>query len=175
MDPTGTTNSVAYAVNSSGQAVGSKLDSTGLDRPFLWPTAAGMKDLGTLGGDRGVAFGINAAGQVVGEAKNSDQITRAFLWTAAKGMKDLGYLGGYYKESTARGINKNGWVVGNSDSDNGYHAFLWTQLGGMIDLNSVTSPIPPGDYLDLAKAINDSGRIVGQTGKGRAFLLEPLY
>ncbi len=123
----------------------------------------------------GIAFAVNVRGQVVGEAQTAAGITRAFLWTAAAGMTDLGCLGGYYQDSTARGINRDGWVVGNTDSNHGHRAFLWTARGGMIDLNDITLNIPAGDYLDLATAINDYGQIVGETAKGRAFGLEPLY
>jgi probable HAF family extracellular repeat protein len=174
LDPLGTTTSVAYGVNISGQVVGALYTSSGGTRPFIWPTAVGLQDLGTLGGASGMALGINNRGQVVGSAQNGAGTSRAFLWTLAGGMKDLGSLVGS-KQSAALGINNNGWVVGDSDTDNGFHALLWTPTGGMVDLNLITSNVPSGDWLLLATAVNDAGQIVGQTNNGRAFLLEPLY
>ncbi len=176
LDPAGVTNSEAFAVNAGGQVAGYFISSTGARHPFLWPAATGLKDLGTLGGASGMAFGINFFGQVVGEAQNEAGITRAFLWTQTEGMQELGFLGGYYKDSTARGINRHGWIVGNSDSNSGHHvAFLWVPRYGMVDLNLITFNIPEGDYLDIAFGINDAGQIVGQTARGRAFGLEPIY
>jgi probable HAF family extracellular repeat protein len=59
---------------------------------------------------------------------------------------------------SAKAINDNGQVVGNSN-----HAFSWTASGGMVDLGTL-----PGMTDSSAKAINDNGQVVGYsyTGSG---------
>jgi probable HAF family extracellular repeat protein len=59
---------------------------------------------------------------------------------------------------SAKAINDNGQVVGNSN-----HAFSWTASGGMVDLGTLTD----GTF-SYANAINDNGQVVGNsyTGSG---------
>ena len=91
-------------------------------------------------------------------------------------MKDLGAIG--EEESTAFGINNAGQIVGGprEGSNSTHPAFLYSN-GKMTDLNTMIDPAS-GWHLTEAKAINDSGQIVG-TGKNKAgqlhaFLLTPV-
>jgi probable HAF family extracellular repeat protein len=126
LDPT--SNSVANAVNDSGQVVGSSsvhINGVPFGHAFLWTQADGMTDL--LPGSTGSkATAINARGWIVGNAD-----THAFLWTQADGMKDLSPLpGGTHSEAVA--VNANGQILGNSDlppNADGIvpsHAVLWS-------------------------------------------------
>jgi probable HAF family extracellular repeat protein len=179
------TGSVAYDVNRRRQVVGAALPSRGPLHPFLWQRGT-MRDLGTLGGndEAGEARAINDATQVVGSSPTTSGPTHAFLWQDGI-MRDLGTLGG--NSSHAYGINGNGDVVGgsrtpSSPANNAGHAFLWTD-GQMIDLNSVVTNLPSNVTLEVARAINDNGSIVGttctafcepgKTAPTRAFLLVP--
>lgn len=140
---------------------------------FLWSTATGMRDLGSIGGGSSYANGINNAGQVVGYYETASSY-HAFLWTASSGMQDLGTLGGDF--AIASGINSAGQVVGGSSNASGeVHAFLWTATSGMKDLGDTLR----GTFSD-AVAINDQGAITGtasQVGDTRyvAFLRTPPH
>src|SRR2546430_9949553 len=92
-------------------------------------------------------------------------------------MTDLGLLPGE-TDSVAYGVNASGDVVGNTNGSacgcGPDTAFVYTG-GAMWNLNSL---IPGGSGWDLrnARAINDSGQIVGDgyhDGMHRAFLLTP--
>lgn len=171
--------SLAGGMNAQGQVVGAADTTGGGDfRAFLWDPAAGMQNLGTLGGDSH-AHGINGAGQVVGSAKNALRRNRAFLWDAAAGLVDLGTLPGG-SISGAHGLNSLTQVVGESNLGGGsfFHGFLWTAGGGMQDLGTL-----PGGTYSVAYAINDAGQVVGEadapdaaTGDliTRAFLWDPV-
>jgi probable HAF family extracellular repeat protein len=161
----------AYGINNAGQVVGRAQNADDQFRAFLWQNGT-MTDLGTFGGNYGQAYGINNAGQVVGLAQNTDNQGRAFLWHDGT-MTDLGTLGG--NTSLAWGINDTGQVVGRAqNTDNQNRAFLW-QDGTMTDLNDLIDS-SSGWILQFARAINDSGQIVGYgnyNGATRAFLLNP--
>ena len=103
---------VAQALNNSGQVVGSSTTSEGVSHAFsTGPAAAGMKDLGTLGGGSSTANDINDAGQVVGKATTAEGQEHAFFTDSnSLGMRDLGTLGGHRSEATA--IDNAGKVVG---------------------------------------------------------------
>ncbi|MBD2168189.1 hypothetical protein H6G04_27785 [Calothrix membranacea FACHB-236] len=156
--------SYAYGINDSGQVVGFSSNN----HAFLYSDGK-MTDLGSLprsGYDSSAAYGINNSGQIVGDSKG-----RAFLYSDAK-MTDLGILPGY-DYSRAYSINDSGQVVGFSGfstfSQGGFYyppkdrAFLYSD-GQMIDLGTL-----PGKTDSYAYGINNSGQIVGTSGK-HAFL-----
>jgi probable HAF family extracellular repeat protein len=121
-----------------------------------------------------VASDINASGQVVGYS-----VGHAFLYPDSNvQMQDLGTLGGSL--SYAYGINDSRQVVGTSNTtDNGNgapHAFLYSD-GQMQDLNDLI-PADSGWHLREARAINNSGQIVGEgtingSLQNRLFLASP--
>jgi probable HAF family extracellular repeat protein len=158
----GGTQSVAEAMNISGQVVGySYLSGGQVYHAFLY-SAGTMTDLGVISSTFATgplfsqAFGINASGQAVGWSQSSaspgDQL--AFLYSNGA-MTNLGTLGGYY--SHAYGINAGGQVVGWSDllnsTDPKPHAFLYSG-GTMSDLGTI-------GIGSAAVAINDGGQLVG--------------
>ena len=151
----GGTQSIAFAVNDSGQVVGASMTADNQQHAFSWTRSGGMIDLGTLGGSSSSAVAVNASGRVVGSSNLTDDIEqRAFSWTPSDGMIDLGTLGG--TQSTASAVNALGQVVGQSlTSDGVFHAFLWTPSGGMIDLGTL------GGSSSVALAVNDSAQVVG--------------
>jgi probable HAF family extracellular repeat protein len=145
----------AYAVNDSGQVVGSSTigSSAFLAHAFLY-SGGKMTDLGTLGGLSSGALAINASGQVVGSAVTAGNDAHAFLYSGGK-MTDLGTLGG--PQSTATGINNAGQIVGYSDTASGrLRAFLYSG-GQMTDLGTL------GGQASTAAAINASGQVVGDS------------
>jgi probable HAF family extracellular repeat protein len=70
-------------------------------------------------------------------------------------LRDLGTLGG--ANSRAYGINEQGWVVGEAETQAGeLHAFLWTPTNGMTDLGTL------GGAISRAYGLNDRGQVVGE-------------
>jgi len=159
--------SAAYAINTSGQVVGSAYTKRGREHAFLWDGGV-MQDLGTLGGGWSVAHAINASGQVVGTTFTASSKERAFLWENGTGMQDLGSFS-TSRWSGASGINASAQVVGWADTTTGDHAVMWDH-GVMHDLGTI------GGYQREAYAINDSGQVVGmaytENQKEHAFLWE---
>jgi len=122
------------AINDHDQITGYASLSDGVEHAFLWTSAQGMRDLGTLGGSTSYGFGLNNLGQVVGGSfPASENFYHAFVWTENNGMHDLGTLGGNY--SYAEAINDSGEVVGYAylPGDDSYHAFYWTAAEGLQD------------------------------------------
>jgi len=111
--------SEAFGIDDLGRVVGSARNANYNTRPFLWTSASGMRDLGSLGGqpyDYGEATSINRAGQVVGYSSLATGERHAFLWDAAHGMRDLNEMAdglGTFRLIIATRINNTGWIVGN--------------------------------------------------------------
>lgn len=182
----GDTSSLSSWVNSVGQVVGCSDTSSGSAFPcqgtntghaFLWTSASGLQDLGTLpGGTFSTADGINDSGQAVGwSTTNGQNVPHGFRWTQAQGMTDLGTLsGGTYSYAIA--ITKNGVICGYSDSgsSNGVgDAVVWTPANKIMDLGS----LPGGPLFNEALTINDHYQIAGaalyQSGNFQAFYWTP--
>lgn len=138
--------------------------------PILGPLAFGQgpyryTDLGDLGGGESVALGLNDAGDVVGWSTIPGCATgtgtpcrRAFLWKDGV-LTDLGVLPGD-EESTARGINDLGQIVGTSEANvvagsGDFRAVTWNGSGPVA--------LPHLGQADsvFAYDINDSGQIAG--------------
>lgn len=183
---------VATAINDLGWAAGSATISIGdhsiVNNPFVsFKPGGSVIDLGTLGGALGAAYAIQNAGPgasqavVVGQADlppvtlsgNTYFSSHAFMATckandpASVRIQDLGLLGGGSRPETysmAAGINRSGYVVGNSETNSGpqnIHGFI-TRVSAypsaatphLIDLHSL---IDEPTLLLSAVAINDSG------------------
>ncbi|MCK6372540.1 MAG: PEP-CTERM sorting domain-containing protein [Zoogloea sp.] len=144
----------AYAINSSGQVAGYANTSNGEYHPFVF--SAGVMTARIALGGAGGAFSINDSGQIAGESYGSGFTGgRAFLDSAGV-TTNLGTLGGS-GVSEAFGINSSGQVVGGASYTHpnlDYHAFLYSG-GTMTDLGTL------GGTTSTARAINDSGQIVG--------------
>lgn len=157
--------SIAYGLNSRGQAAGASYNIPGRGRAFFWDGVP--RRIGSLPGfPYSEARGVNDAGQVAGSAETGGHdrwraaVARAFLWDGGA-MTDLGTLGGPY--SRAYGISSAGVIVGKADTAvfGQTHAFTWSD-GQMQDLGTL------GGANSLAYRINDRGQVVGysETGKG---------
>ncbi len=160
--------SIAFAVNSSGQVNGCAANAVPDDnsifgwgtqtRGFLYQNGT-MQDIGTLGGTDTLASLINDAGQVAGGSYTASMETHAFVWTNGK-MQDLGTLGGTYSYPNA--INSTGQAVGVSNlaGNSIAHAFFWDGTK-LHDLGSLAS----GFQKDYSEALwmNDAGDIVGDS------------
>jgi probable HAF family extracellular repeat protein len=120
------------------------------------------------------ASAVNDLGQAVGESDGANGY-HAIFWSDGT-MIDLGALPGLANRSTARDINNQGVVVGNSGDEN-VHAFVWDRISGMRDLNDLLDESGSGWLLTTANAINNHGQIVGagfHNGQARGYLLTPI-
>jgi probable HAF family extracellular repeat protein len=129
--------SLAYAINSYGQVVGTSDVNNSDSHAFLWTpttphgTTGTMIDLGTLGSGDSAAYSINSAGQVVGEDFGAGH---AFLWTpktpngTTGTMIDLNPLvgGNGITLWSATGINDTGQIVGVGSRSSNIRAVLLT-------------------------------------------------
>src|SRR5205085_3317134 len=105
---------------------------------FIWTSAAGKLDIGTLGGTHSIAYDINSTGHVVGTSELVSGASRAFIWHDDDGdgvadpgeMKDLNTLtppSSNWTLQEARSINNGGQIVGFGLNPSGEtHAFLLT-------------------------------------------------
>jgi probable HAF family extracellular repeat protein len=136
----GGSDSIALAVNESGQVTGRSRTASGDYHAFFWSQADGMTDLATLGGAYSFAHAINDSGQIVGQSHIASGDMHGFSWTQAGGMIDIG--------STAlpRDVDNGGRAYG------GAPAFYWTQSGGFTSLGS-----PAGGCCSRIDAANDAG------------------
>jgi probable HAF family extracellular repeat protein len=152
----GTLDSVANAINDSGQIVGYNDNVNGAVHAFLWTQSGGMQD---MNGSQFSTFAtaINASGQMAGfMGATKDSSWRAAFWANSTTVRELPTLGGTFSE--ALGLNDAGQVVGLSfisvTSGPG-HAFLWSRTAGIQDLGTL------GGDRSGALSINASGQVVG--------------
>src|SRR5271157_4282747 len=112
----GATTSEAFGINDSGAVVGDSQSGNQNHRPVLFSNGS-VQDLG-LGGSKEpdaleTAYAINDAGQIVGRHSAGNNTFHAFVFVNGN-TTDLGTFGGANGEALA--INKNGLVVGDSDT-----------------------------------------------------------
>jgi probable HAF family extracellular repeat protein len=125
----GGTNSIAYAINQLGDAVGSSVMTNGFPHAWFMSSGGSMVDLGAPNNMFGAtAYGLNGFDQVVGTAIAGNGATHAFLYSIGT-TYDLNDLIPYEETNTwtlieARGINDSGAIVGTGRIAGQTHAFL---------------------------------------------------
>ncbi len=123
----------------------------------VWTPQGQIIDISAPGGVPLTFTRISATGEIVGGYQTSTGAAHAFSWTLDGGLVDLGTLAGD-SESSAVSVNSHGEVIGTSDNQGETpRAFSWTPSGGMLDLG----PLPPRGVVEIPKAINDAGQVVG--------------
>ncbi len=153
----GSTNTVAYGVNNSGQIVGGENANGGTSNGFLSSggtyTTFNVTPSSTAGS---IAEGINSSGQIVG--LNLANGT-GFLLSAGT-FTTITVPGSDSGTTNAIGINDSGQIVG---------TFLkgGVEYGFLLSGGTYTTIAAPGATTTVAYGINNSGQIVGWfTGSG---------
>jgi len=128
------TDSMAFAINNSGQVTGSSSGSTW--RAFRWTTAGGMVFLGDLGGNFGYGFLIDDAGRVAGSSllPGGGNIVHSFLWTDSGGLHDLGAPGNKPASSFPVFMYSSGPIMSNLTIT---RLFLWTPPSGRKAISGI--------------------------------------
>ncbi|HLV78844.1 MAG TPA: FG-GAP-like repeat-containing protein, partial [Chthonomonadaceae bacterium] len=130
----------ANGINESGQVVGwadieLQLGGKYIYHAFLYSSANGMQDLGTINGfPYSDADAVNTAGVVVGYVSTGRFVgTRhAFVWDPVNGMQDLNSLipaGTGWLLQEATGINARGQICGYGTLGGQVHAFVLSPPG----------------------------------------------
>jgi probable HAF family extracellular repeat protein len=124
---------------------------------FIWSSATGMQDIGTLGGDSSYATGINDRGQVVGWSYLADNTTsHGFIWTLVGGMVDLGKPNGPWSQAFA--INSAGELTGQVAWLGPLGLPFYWSPGSRFELIGKRSQ----EDNDFGFAINDFSEVTGQ-------------
>jgi probable HAF family extracellular repeat protein len=102
----GGTQTMAFAINNLGQAIGKSRNTSDKDRAVLFEHGT-VRDLGTLGGAASHALAINNLGHIVGSAETAVGLSVPFLYRTNQ-MENLGIT----EAGDALGINDRGDIVG---------------------------------------------------------------
>jgi probable HAF family extracellular repeat protein len=162
----GGANSIARAVNQSGQIVGESDTAGGLTHAFIFtPWVGRLQDLGTLGGRFSFAGGLNSRGQVVGAsstvADDVNGFSRAVIWDQGR-IRALPPSPSAFQSDSALAINDNGVIVGASNDG----PVIWQTNGTVRHLFATGN--------GFASGINNSNVIVGNvsdTGNFHGFMI----
>ncbi len=172
----------AYSVNDSGVVVGFGIDPADAARNvgFVFDTTTNKaSEVTPLPGANGaIAFDISNAGQVVGVSMQGQASGMPFIWTGTDGSTAIP-LPADTSQGQGRGVNSNGWVVGNAG---GVYSVPWLWDGG--ETYRLQDLIPAGTGWDLstntsasAMGISEDGVIVGTgvlNGSVRAYAMVPV-
>ena len=164
----------ANAINNSGVVVGTTLNPAPWQLyGFVWDSANGTRILEALGPYGANPSAINSSNKIVGKsATGSNSNGYACYWNGGGEAHNLGILPGHtsYAWSTARDVNDNGIVAGDSFADDAVytHAVIWDAAGNIVDLGLM------GGRFSQAWGTNNQDDAVGywqeNSGRAHAFL-----
>jgi uncharacterized membrane protein len=164
------TSGEAFAVNSSGFAVGSTAGATLADTPVVWNAANVATALQTFRGvtSGGIATGINNTGVIVGRNGLNTTDASTARWATNGTGQDLGNPTSSNYSFAGR-INNNGVFVGTAQRPRDGSS-AGDEVGYVYE-NGAFSYLPlPGTSLSSnGLSINDSGVIVGNDSDGAAY------
>lgn len=149
-------NTIPNAINEVGQVAGTAYLENGEPRAFLY-SAGNIRNVVDVFSE---AYGLNNHGHVAGSFLASDETSHTFVFDGTN-LNDI--LPGIRNNSSARGINDSGQVVGQMDPDitGSVSPFIYNPTTNLIDLinNVNTSTGNTGAF-----AINNSGQFIVNNG-----------
>jgi probable HAF family extracellular repeat protein len=143
--------SMARAINSRNQAVGSTKGDAFYGRAYRWNPDGTAINLGPLPASLSEAVAINGSGVSVGYADIARYDSHAVVWDANGRATDLGTLGG--TQSVATHINTRGEVLGSYYRDGVAGGFLWSRSGGIVKI------MPDAGTGVRTAALNEHGEV----------------
>ncbi len=186
--------SAAFALNSTGQAVGWAATPSGYTEALEFSAGSPQNLLTGTNWTAGRATGINDAGQITGTVYENG-VAHGVVWTngnlvdlgantsaaainssgqvAASGSQAFLYAGGAQTGlgllgggtwTLAEGLNDAGAVVGYGDAGGQIRGFVWTSSGGLVELATV------GGQSSYGMAINDGGVVAGTAANASGYL-----
>jgi len=172
----------AYGISDSGRVVGFGIDpnSAAVNVAYVldasWSEAFAVPPLPGMNG--GIAFDVSSAGHVCGSSMMNQGSGQPFVWSESMGSVQIPLPIGT-STGSARGVNSDGWVVGNAGG-----AFSVPFLFDGSTTYRLADLIPAGTGWDLsmntsnsALGISEDGIIVGtsvRNGLTRAYALIPV-
>lgn len=178
--------SVGYYISDPGLIAGLANRLRGGDwifRPIVYGQTNGMKELGInpdYPQNEWHATVINGGGllggHVVADPNADPRKSRPFYWLNQGVIEPIPVaMPVEFPYGEIYGVNIHGQMVGMMwDETDLRHAFLLDITHGIRDLNKIAN-LNPGDILEAALEINDSGQIVGKSivgGQERGFILD---
>jgi probable HAF family extracellular repeat protein len=150
-------NSIASAINESGQVVGTSevfepAHGGFIAHAFIWDAEQGIRAIGDLTGGDSFAHDINNQGQVVGYGNLPNGEWGAFVWDKLGGVRQLPTLTDGSAQAAA--INDLGQIV-----------------GGEVGIGGVIWDLTSGNFHQIpisARDINNVGQVVGDSLEGPA-------
>lgn len=159
LDPAGSADSVAIAINNKGNVVGRAWfgePGQTARHAFHWTPQTGIVDL-TPGASVSSANDINDAGTAVGfvGVPSGDPEGLPFRWTRSEGVVPLTTFSS--RGSDATDINAVGQITGTSTfpGQDGDRAFFWSRQDGIVNLGSGS-----GQQSEAGR-LNDKGLVIG--------------
>jgi len=174
----GSDDSQPYAINDSGEVVGSSSGPQG-PQAFIWRPYEPNVPTGTMtalnsGGAESVALGINNAHQVVGAFLTATG-AQAALWTADGEMIPLDSPADAVA-TIALAISPDGKVAGYfQKADSSSRAFLWTPSSPNATTGSLQDLGTLGGSNAAAYAVNAAGQVVGVSETSDGFAHAVLW
>lgn len=157
----------AYGINNAGRIVGQALSPTNAAITVPWyldPGASAATIIPPLPEDNaGIAFAVASNGFVAGSSSFNGANGVPFLWTPTTGSTEVPLPTGA-STGSARGVNKNGWVVGTASSAFAL-PFLYDGTQTYLIQDLLTNPAGWNLFTNTSSAalgIADDGSIVGQ-------------
>ncbi len=155
IDIPGASSSAASNINSSGQIVGTYVDSAG-SHAYVTDRRGGFTTIDFPGAVATFGSGINDQGDVVGSYRDTARTLHGFVLSNG-GLSTIDPPGSIF--TLAFGINDRGQIVGEYDPGTGpFHGFLF-ENGTFTDIDQ--GVVPNGFTFTEALGINNRGEIAG--------------